>query len=80
VLHPDSVGAPVPVVDVRICDDAGHVPVGRSARSGSAANVVKGYWRARATAGAPGGWLRSGDVGRVDDEASSTSSTAPRTC
>jgi long-chain acyl-CoA synthetase len=72
VLHPDSVGAPVPVVDVKICDDRGsEVPVGEVGEVWiGGPNVVKGYWRKpEATAESfPGGWLRSGDVGRVDAE------------
>jgi len=72
VVHPDSVGAPVPVVDIRICDDQGKdVPLGEVGEVWiGGPNVVKGYWRKpEATAESfPGGWLRSGDVGRVDEE------------
>jgi long-chain acyl-CoA synthetase len=70
VAHPDSVGAPVPVVDLRICDDDGKdVPIGEIGEVWiGGPNVVKGYWRKpEATAESfPGGWLRSGDVGRLD--------------
>lgn len=72
VLHPDSVGAPVAVVDLKICDEAGReLPVGDIGEVWiRGPNVVKGYWRRpEATAETfPGGWLRSGDVGRVDED------------
>jgi long-chain acyl-CoA synthetase len=69
---PDSVGAPVPVVDVRVVDsegdDVAEGEVGELWIRGP--NVVKGYW------GLPeetekafgGGWFRSGDLARLDDE------------
>jgi long-chain acyl-CoA synthetase len=72
LAHPDSVGAPVAVVDLKICDEQGHEvalgDVGEVWIGGP--NVVKGYWRKpEATAESfPGGWLKSGDVGRVDAE------------
>jgi len=72
---PDSVGAPVPVCEVRIVapDDASGRPlavgeIGEIWIKGP--NVVKGYWgKPEATAEAfIDGWLRSGDLGRLDDE------------
>ncbi len=69
---PDSVGVPVPVVDVRIVDAAGNdLPVGEVGEVWiQGPNVVKGYWgRAEETEQAfGGGWFKSGDLARVDDE------------
>jgi len=69
---PHSVGVPVPVVDVKIMNETGEdVPVGEIGEIWiHGPNVVKGYWnKPEATAETfPGGWLRSGDLGRVDDE------------
>jgi acyl-CoA synthetase (AMP-forming)/AMP-acid ligase II len=70
--RPTSVGVPVPVIDVRIVDDDGH-----DARPGEVgeiwmdgAPVVVGYWnRPDATEETfGGGWLKSGDLGRIDDD------------
>ena len=69
---PESVGVPVPVVDVRVVD-----PDGRDVPQGvvgelwiQGPNVVKGYWglpdATQQTFG--DGWLKSGDLARVDDE------------
>jgi len=69
---PDSVGVPVPVCEIRIMSERGEeMPVGQPGEIWiKGPNVVKGYWRRpEATAETfPDGWLRSGDVGRVDDE------------
>jgi long-chain acyl-CoA synthetase len=70
--HPDSVGPPVAVCDVKVVDPAGEeVPpgeVGELLIKGP--NVVKGYWnRPEATAEAfADGWFRSGDLARTDNE------------
>jgi long-chain acyl-CoA synthetase len=70
--HPDSVGPPVPVCDVRVVD-----PEGREVAAGEVGellikgpNVIKGYWnRPEATAQAfVDGWFHTGDLARVDDE------------
>jgi long-chain acyl-CoA synthetase len=70
---PGSVGTPLPGVSVRLVDDdgvdvlegdAGEVWV-------RGANVFAGYWEdpeATAAALTPDGWLRTGDVGVVDDD------------
>jgi long-chain acyl-CoA synthetase len=70
--RPTSVGVPVPICDVRIVgDDGADVPVGEVGEIWiSGPTVVPGYWNrpdetARTFAD---GWLRSGDLGRVDDE------------
>jgi long-chain acyl-CoA synthetase len=70
--HPDSVGRPVPVAEVRIVDDAGDdVP---SAAIGElwirGPNVIPGYWKnPEATEAAfGGGWFKTGDLGYRDSE------------
>jgi steroid-24-oyl-CoA synthetase len=72
VRKPDSVGPPVPVVDVKVVDVEG-----RTLRRGEVGelwirgpNVVRGYWgKPEATAETfTEGWLRSGDMARIDDE------------
>jgi long-chain acyl-CoA synthetase len=70
--HPDSVGPPVAVCDVKVVDPAGeelpHGEVGELLIRGP--NIIKGYWnRPEATGEAfIGGWFHSGDLARVDDE------------
>ena len=72
VRKPDSVGPPVPVVEVRVVDEEGReLPVesvGELWIKGP--NVVRGYWnKPEATAATfSGGWLHTGDVARLDDE------------
>ena len=72
VERPSSVGVPVPIVDVRLVDEqGGDVPVGEVGEIWiGGATVVPGYWRRpEATAETfGGGWLRSGDLGRYDEE------------
>ena len=69
---PDSVGPPVPVVEIRIVgSDGTDVPVGETGELLiKGPNVVKGYWnKPEATAESfTEGWLRSGDIARVDEE------------
>jgi long-chain acyl-CoA synthetase len=62
VSHADSVGWPAPTVDVSLAD-SGELLV----RGG---NVVPGYWRdpAATAAAFQDGWLRTGDLARIDDE------------
>jgi long-chain acyl-CoA synthetase len=72
IAKPDSVGPPVPVVDVKIVDQAGReLPVGEVGEIWiRGPNVVSGYWnKPEATAETiTDGWLHSGDLGRVDEE------------
>ena len=70
--RPASVGPAVPVCDVKIVDDAGNtLPCGATGELWiRGPNVVKGYWNkpdaTEQTFG--GGWLRSGDIARIDEE------------
>jgi steroid-24-oyl-CoA synthetase len=68
--RPDSVGAPVPVCDVKVVDaDGTALPQGEVGELWiKGPNVVKGYWnKPAATAAAiSDGWLHSGDVARLD--------------
>lgn len=72
ISHPTSTGRPVPIMDVRITGPGDEVlPVGETGeiwfRSPS---LIRGYWnRPDATAETlVDGWLRSGDIGRLDEE------------
>jgi|SRR5215211_3156634 len=70
---PGSIGTPIEGVEMKVVDDDGNeVPtgeVGEIVIRGH--NIMKGYWdRPDATEEAigDGGWLRSGDMARVDEE------------
>lgn len=72
VNNPKSTGRPVPIMDVKVTDPMGEtLAVGETGeiwfRSPS---LIRGYWnRPDATAETiVDGWLRSGDIGHVDDE------------
>ncbi len=67
-----SIGLPVPSTDVMISDDDGNpLPIGEIGEICiKGPQVMEGYWkRPQETADVmlPGGWLKSGDVGRMDD-------------
>jgi long-chain acyl-CoA synthetase len=67
-----SIGYPIPSTEVSIRDDDGHaLPVGSVGEICiRGPQVMRGYWnRPEETAKVmlPGGWLRTGDVGRMDD-------------
>ncbi len=74
VAHPDSVGRPVPTVEIKIADEDGNaVPTGETGEVCLRGPTVmmRGYWnRPDATADVitADGWFRSGDIGRLDDE------------
>ena len=72
LARPDSVGVPVPVCDVRIVDPDGRdVPPGEAGEIWiKGPNVVPGYWNQPELTAATftQGWVRSGDIGRTDDE------------
>ncbi len=67
-----SIGLPLPSTEVRICDDDGNdVPLGeRGEICVRGPQVMEGYWKApeeTAQVMLPGGWLRTGDIGHMDE-------------
>ncbi|GAA4521836.1 class I adenylate-forming enzyme family protein [Actinoallomurus oryzae] len=72
LAHPDSVGLPVAVCDVKVVGPSGdELPAGEVGELLiKGPNVIKGYWnRPDATAQAiVGGWFHSGDLARVDED------------
>jgi long-chain acyl-CoA synthetase len=72
LTHPTSTGRATPILQVEVRDEAG-VPVPHGERGEiwfKGPNLIRGYWnRPDATAETiVDGWLRTGDIGRVDDE------------
>ena len=73
IAHPDSVGLTLPCCDLQIIDEDGMpVPPGERGELLVRGPVVfKGYWqRDEATAETitPEGWLRTGDIARIDSD------------
>jgi long-chain acyl-CoA synthetase len=72
VRKPRSTGRVVPIMEIRVVDEQGRdVPAGEVGEiCFRGANLFRGYWgKPEATAEAfVDGWLRSGDLGRLDDE------------
>ena len=72
LTHPTSTGRTTPILQVEVRDEAGNaVPVGERGEIWfKGPNLIRGYWnRPEATAETiVDGWLRTGDIGRVDDE------------
>jgi long-chain acyl-CoA synthetase len=70
--HPDSVGVPVAVCDVKVTDDDGRtLPLGEVGELWiKGPNVVKEYWhKPEATAATfTDGWVHTGDLARLDEE------------
>jgi long-chain acyl-CoA synthetase len=73
VRKPDSSGPALPICDMKIADDDGHaLPPGKVGELWARGpNVVKGYWNnPEATAATfVDGWVRTGDLGYMDEEA-----------
>lgn len=68
-----SIGLPWPSTEVRICDDDGRdVPLGKPGEICiRGPQVMEGYWKAPEETERvmlPGGWLRTGDVGHMDEQ------------
>ena len=72
VKRPRSTGRTVPTMQVKVADEQGNeVPRGEVGEIWFAGpNLIRGYWnKPEATAETiVDGWLRSGDLGRMDDE------------
>ena len=72
IAHPRSTGRPVPIMDLRVTDPEGNeLPRGETGEIWfRGPMLIRGYWnRPEATAETiVDGWLRSGDIGRIDDE------------
>jgi len=72
--HPDSVGRPVPTVEATVVDpDGNQLPLGETGEIALRGPTImmRGYWnRPDATDAVflPGGWFRTGDIGRIDGE------------
>ena len=72
IQHPDSVGVPVAVCDVRIvAEDGSDLPIGGVGELWvKGPNIVKEYWHKPEASAETfiDGWVRTGDLARVDDE------------
>lgn len=72
VSHPTSTGRAVPIMDLKVTDPEGNtLPNGETGEIWfKSPSLIRGYWnRPEATAETiVDGWLRSGDIGRIDDE------------
>ncbi len=68
-----SVGLPIPSTEVRICDDDGNeVELGEAGEICiRGPQIMEGYWQKQEETDKvmlPGGWFRSGDIGRMDEK------------
>ena len=70
VRRPGSVGRPAPYVDLRVVGpDGADVPRGEPGEVWvRSPTVTPGYWGAEGSLAVSDGWLRTGDLGRLDDE------------
>lgn len=72
VRKPTSAGRSVPTMQVRVVDELGRpVPAGQVGEiEFYGPNLIRGYWdnREATEAAFDDGWLRTGDLGRLDDE------------
>lgn len=68
VQRPDSVGTPLPTVEVRVVDDGSAVPDGELGEiTFKGPQVVSGYWKSpeATVANFRDGWFHTGDIGRI---------------
>jgi long-chain acyl-CoA synthetase len=67
-----SIGLPIPSTEVRICDNDGNDTNGEAGEICiRGPQVMEGYWQNEeetANVMLPGGWVRSGDIGRMDED------------
>jgi long-chain acyl-CoA synthetase len=72
LAHPTSTGRATPILEIEVRDADGRaVPVGEAGEIWfKGPHLIRGYWnKPDATAEVlVDGWLRSGDIGRIDDE------------
>jgi long-chain acyl-CoA synthetase len=72
ISHPTSTGRATPILEIEVRDPDGRAlaPGERGEIWFKGANLIRGYWqKPEATAETiVDGWLRSGDIGRIDDE------------
>jgi long-chain acyl-CoA synthetase len=72
VEHPTSTGRATPILELAVRDPDGHdLPIGERGEIWfKGPHLIRGYWnKPEATAETiVDGWLRSGDIGRVDEE------------
>lgn len=72
ISHPTSTGRATPILEIKIVDEAGtELPIGeRGEICLKGPNLIRGYWnKPEATAETiQDGWLRTGDIGRLDEE------------
>jgi len=72
ITHPTSTGRATPILELAVRDPEGHdLPLGERGEIWfKGPNLIRGYWnKPEATADTiVDGWLRSGDLGRIDDE------------
>ncbi|MFT5202424.1 MAG: long-chain acyl-CoA synthetase [Candidatus Aldehydirespiratoraceae bacterium] len=72
VARPTSTGRPVPVMQLKVVDEEGNdLPIGQQGEiCFYGPTVIRAYWnKPEATADAfYDGWLRSGDLGRIDED------------
>jgi long-chain acyl-CoA synthetase len=72
LTHPTSTGRATPILEVEIRDDEGDaVPVGERGEIWfKGPNLIRGYWNRPVETAETivDGWLRTGDIGRLDDE------------
>ncbi|MEY2420900.1 MAG: steroid-24-oyl-CoA synthetase [Acidimicrobiaceae bacterium] len=72
IAHPTSTGRATPILEIEVRDDEGNAlpPGERGEIWFKGPHLIRGYWnRPEDTAEViVDGWLRSGDIGRIDDE------------